>query len=785
MHTKLTMRYPTAWHREMWREGAPFGNGLVGGLVYGGIWKEYILINHAKLWRGGKNDTLPDVHEKLADARWFLDRNDPEAADRVLPDAIRSSGYEGGISYPLPLCDIRVDTISRAPHRDYRREIFMDRGLVRVSWREGDVKYTREIFASRADRRVYFRYRAENGRIDTSLFLDVHDTETLGNVKPNRVESSARASFLYFAAGNDSTYNPGDYGAAARVMTDGVTRTNQNRLEVSGATEIVLVLDTFVGMPREKAFGKLTGSLLDDIPRFDDALDENMKIHGELMSRNEFSISDTDSDSANEDLLADAFGGNVSNELIEKLYAYGRYLFICSTDAKDTLPCSLTGLFSGTYQSFWAFYMYNINFEMIYWQALNGGLPEFLRLALDYTESFMDDFRENARKLFGCRGIWINSVNTPESGLCKNLARHIVNWTGGAAWFGQHFWDYWRFTGDEKYLREHVLPYLYEVALFYEDFAVTAEDGMYDLYPSVSPENTPANVWEKYHREIETAKNAAMEFALMKETLTHLIEGAELCGMYAEKIPVWKEMLKKIRPYRINSDGAIAEWLDPSYEDRYNHRHHSHMYPVFPGDEITPDDELYGAFVRAEELRINGGKPGTLAGIFQHSSWGMINMVGEAARLERPETALGALEETARSCALENFLTVHNDWRHMGPICCDDNRTAPFQIDANCGIPAVVNEMLVGSRDEYITIFPALPDKWERGSVRGIHTRGGIVFDIEWRSGEAELTLRAPTPTERRIRLGSGFAFEDGTKEKRFAAAGETRIHIAKKSGEA
>ena len=153
-------------------------------------------------------------------------------------------------------------------------------------------------------------------------------------------------------------------------------------------------------------------------------------------------------------------------------------------------------------------------------------------------------------------------MNTPESGLCKCLANHIVNWTGGAAWFGQHFWDYYRFTGDEAYLREHVMPYLYEVALFYEDFAVENADGYYDLYPSTSPENTPQNVWDENGYNIETVKNASMEHALLREVLTHLLEGARITGLYADKVPQWEKMRTKCRPYRINDDGAIAEWLD-------------------------------------------------------------------------------------------------------------------------------------------------------------------------------------------------------------------------------
>lgn len=274
---------------------------------------------------------------------------------------------------------------------------------------------------------------------------------------------------------------------------------------------------------------------------FDKELSEHVEIHSALFNAVDFTISDPKKNTCNEELLLNSFEESSSNELMEKLYNYGRYLFICSTDKKDTLPCHLTGLFNGTYQCFWAFNMYNVNFEMIYWQALSGNMPEFLRLALDYTEAMIPELKENARKIFGCRGILINSVNTPDSGLYKCMARHIVNWTGGAAWFAQHFYDYFRYTQDMDYLKEHAMPFMYETALFYEDFVVENEDGYYDLYPSVSPENTASNVASNMGTDgIETCKNATMEIALLKELLTNLLEANRLTGMYDEKIEVWK-----------------------------------------------------------------------------------------------------------------------------------------------------------------------------------------------------------------------------------------------------
>ncbi|MGI5893682.1 MAG: glycosyl hydrolase family 95 catalytic domain-containing protein [Candidatus Merdivicinus sp.] len=773
MQKELVMRYPSSWHGEMWREGAPFGSGLIGGMVYGGIYREIIAVNHALLWMGGHNQELPDIHDCLPKIRKLLDEQNAPEADLVITNALREAGYRGDFVRPCPLCDLLIETDSHGIYSHYRREIDMEKAEIRVTWQEGEAQYCRQTFASRKDHRVYVRYTAQNGTIQADFSLTLHDPETRNpNLEIPRVEQYARKDQLYFAAENVSVYKPGDFGAVCRILTDGKMTTGEQSISVSDATEITAVLQVFVETPREEGFAAGDRELAREWD-YAEELAVHQQLHGTLFHGVDFCISE--GNRSNEELLLEAFEESPSNELMEKLYAYGRYLFLCSTSDQDTLPCHLTGLFNGSWQCFWAFYMYNVNFEMIYWQALSGNLPNFLRLALDYTESFLPDFRENARKIFGCRGILINSVNAPDSGLFKCLAPHIVNWTGGAAWFAQHFWDYYCYTGDEAYLREHALPFLYETALFYEDFAVENPDGYYDLYPSVSPENSPLNIKQisPKGREIETAKNAAMEFALLKELLTNLLQGCRITGMYADKTAKWKEMLGKIRPYMVNEDGAIKEWSDPFYRDHYAHRHHSHLYPVFPGNEIDSNHPLYPAFEHAEDLRLQFG-------IRDQSSWSMVFMAGIAARMKRNDFSLFLLETIARTCLMNNFLTVHNDWRRMGPIACADFRKAPFQIDGNIGIPAAVHEMLLQSQSERLEILPSLPSKWKKGHITGLLGRGKIGCDIFWEETSGYCVLHAEHPVQTEIRLGSGYTFGDGTIQKNVSVSGRLILPFVK-----
>ncbi len=773
MQKKLTMRYPTAWHGEMWREAAPFGSGLIGGLVYGGIFKEMITINHAFLWMGGENQELPDISACLPEIRRLLDEHNSPDADLVIGKALEKAGYHGNFVTPCSVCDLTIENLKNGNFSHYRREIDMEKAEVSVSWQEGAASYRRSVFASRKNHLVFTRLTAENGKLNVKMALTLHDPETMPKgMEIPHVSQSAKGDTLYFAAENRSIYYPGDFGAVCRIITDGTQKVEGDSILIHDATEILAVTRAFVATPRKDAYTAAEKELAQGFD-YEKELETHEKIHGTLFRGVDFSISE--GNTSNEELLLQAFEESAPNELIEKLYAYGRYLFLCSSSDKDTLPCHLTGLFNGTWQCFWAFYMYNVNFEMIYWQALTGNLPGFLRLALDYTEAMMPDFRENARKIFGCRGILINSVNAPDSGLYKCLAPHIVNWTGGAAWFAQHFWDYYRFTGDETYLREHVLPFLYETALFYEDFVVENADGYYDLYPSVSPENTPANIKKiaQNGREIETTKNATMESALLKELLTNLLTGCRITGMYPEKQEKWQEMLGKVRPYMVNADGAIKEWSDPFYEDNYCHRHHSHIYPIFPGCEISKGDPLYPAFEKAEDLRLQFG-------ITDQSSWSMVFMAGIAARMQRGDFALYLLDTISRTCLMNNFLTVHNDWRRMGPIACADFRIAPFQIDGNTGIPAAINEMLLQSQQDDLFILPALPEKWEKGHITGLLARGNIRCDIFWDKDGGYAVFHSEHISEKKVRIGSGFVLENGDTSALCRVDGQRTIHFSR-----
>lgn len=724
---KLTLRYPSSWWGAKWREALPSGNGKIGAAVYGSVYEETIMLTHEELWRGSKTPDLPDVSDKLPDVRRLLLGGEAPKANRILADTLEERGYQPKMAWPLPLGDFKI--VMPSPHgfKAYQRELNMETGEATVSWSDGDTRYERALFVSRPADWIVCEICAEGPDLIQAEFgIELHDPKDVRRsaTLPEKVELKADGPYLFYAAENDDGT---DFGAVARIVArGGKLESNGGLLKVSGAASVLVVIRPFVQGERAAEWEAIRAELGGKEPHYGELLEAHVQEHGKLFHAASLDLHAESYDSSNEELLLDAYRGEASLEMTEKMWAYGRYLLI-SSSRDGGQPCHLYGLWCGEYEGMWAFNMSNENIQMIYWQALSGNMPELLLAMFDYFDRLLDDFRTNAQRLYGCRGIYIPAPTSPDSGLLKHKAPHIIHWTGAAGWIGQHYYDYYLYTGDVQFLRERALPFLRETALFYEDFFFEGEDGYYISCPSNSPENAPGNYQQGRGKKplTETAINSTMDFAIAKEVLAHLVEGAEIAGAYSDEIGKWKAMLKRIPPYRINEDGAVSEWMHPDFTDNYHHRHQSHIYPVFPGTEVTRenDPELFEAFVTAAKKRL-------VIGLKEQTGWSLAHMSNHYARMGEGDLALECLDLLSRTCVINNFYTLHNDWRKMG-IGVDAD-WAPFQIDANMGWTAAVQEMLIFSLNGTIRVLPALPAKWRKGQAGPLLTRGAVEVTVAW-----------------------------------------------------
>ena len=703
---------------------------------------------------------LPDICGMLPEVRRLLTDRMVHAADHMMANELKRRGYDPDIGYPLPLADLKIKMPVSRGFRNYRRELDMETGEVLVKWNDDGVDYQRKLFVSRADDIVLMEIDCSAEDLTASFTLNLHDPLDARTLKhgdaplPQAVEVTAENNeYIRYAALNDDGH---DFGAVARVFSpSGTLAADSGSIHASGSNKVLVAIKVFTHERRQEAWSRLQVELDALEMDYEKLLAPHAELHGEMFGRVEVDLGATEEEhtACNEELLLDAYQGEASKALIEKMWAYGRYLLI-SSSREGGQPCHLYGNWCGEYRGYWAFNMANENLQMIYWQALSGGLRETMLPVFDYFDGMMDDFHENARKLYGCRGIYIPAVTTPPSGLLKTIRPHIIHWTGAAAWIAHHYFDYFLYTGDKEFLRDRALPFLRETVMFYEDFFTIGEDGYYISSPSNSPENSPGNYYDGkgMGSAMETTINATMDFALAKEVLKHLIDGSELIGEYPDEIAKWKQMATHIPPYEINEDGAIKEWMHPFFKDNYHHRHQSHIYPVFPGREVNHDSdpELFEAFVTAIDKR-------HVIGLGEQTGWSLVHMSNVYSRLLDGDQALECLDLLTRSCMKNNLYTTHNDWRGMGVGL--EMEWAPFQIDANTGLSSAVQQMLLHSRTGHISILPALPSRWEKGSITGLLARGRISVSIWWdmNQGEIEVELCSIGQTQEvAVRFPSG-----------------------------
>ncbi|HEY3377734.1 MAG TPA: glycoside hydrolase family 95 protein [Armatimonadota bacterium] len=737
----MTLRQPAV----RWQDALPTGNGTLGALVHGHIRHEMVILNHEALWLRRAKPTVPDISAHLPELRRLLAAGQYQQATGFLDAKLREAHYAyQGVDPYHPAFDLLVEMETKAAFTHYRRSVDFSSGEVEVTWREGDTTFRRQLFVSRADDLVVMRISADRpGQIDCRTTLAAHETKSSVRMGVGTDVSGPAVpiTFSSTATGTEMTlqarYDDGNaYGGLAHVFPQGgVTATDGEYVTVHGADEVLLVLALYANEASEEALPRLRDTLAATTPEYAALCARHVALHAPLFARMTLNLhDDAGRGQSTDELLMQAYDGDVPAGLLERLFAFGRYLLICSS-RPGGLPANLQGVWNGDYAPAWASDYHNDeNIQMNYWPALPGHLPETALPYFDYYDASLADYRNNAQAIFGCRGI-LAPIAQSTSGVMHGGP--WLNWTAGAGWLAQLYYDYWLFTGDRTFLATRAVPFMREVALFYEDFLFAGADGTLVFSPSLSPENVPDIPGGSY-----ATLNATMDVAIAKEVLTNLCTAVAELGLAEEHLPRWRAMVAQMPAYTLNEDGAVKEWLHPELRDNYEHRHQSHLYPVFPGFEVTEEShpELFAGMRTAVEKRL-------VVGLTSQTGWSLAHMANIYARLGDGDRALECLELLTRSCLGANLFTYHNDWRGQGITCHwgGPHNPPPFQIDANFGMTAAMLEMLVFSKPGLLKLLPALPARWPHGSAQGMLCRGGIELALTWdmQTGTLQATLCA------------------------------------------
>lgn len=750
----LKFSRPASWWGSTWREGLPTGNGTIGASVLGGACDDTIMINHSDLWWQGHVGVLQDVSDKLKDVRKKIGDGNPKSADDIMSNALITKGFRPQPAYPLPLCDFKVKMETEKAIKEYNRILNMENGEVGVTFKDGTTRYERSLFVSRAQGiLVYEITKAGSKPIDVHFSLDMHDkfnarTPSAVSKLPDGINVKYENYFMYFSGRSD---NSTEFGTVAFINHYGGSQTvDQNGITIKGADKILVLLKPFVETQREKAWKEAKTSLSAIKSTYDKLLKEHTPLHNKLFNSAELDLNADDRDVCADKLLDRAVDtGEMPLALLEKLWAYGRYLMITGTSPAG-LPLAPYGLWCGDFKAQNSQITASGSMQSIYSHAMAGNLNDFLLSIFTYYESVISDLRKNATRLYGCRGIFVPSVIARGTGVLGSVESEVINFTGVAGWVSQLFYDYYRFTDDTKFLKTRALPFMKEAVMFYENFFKVQGDNMYESCPSYSPGTTPGNHTQN-GETMSIARNSIIDFAIAKELLANLIEGSTIGAMNKSDIPKWKDMLERIPNYQVSSDNTINEYCDSSYHDNLACPSDAMFYPVYPGTEVSDAQssikKAFDVTLKKKFAQAKGSMTSPIIGRYANI----------LARLGDGDTALDAITFMVRSMSMNNLVFAETDHRGMSSTKVEN--WASYTIEPNMSITNSIQEMALQSDSNSIKILPAMAEDMVKGSVSGLLTRKGVeITDLTWdmRKGNVVAKLKSRKATKVNISLPKG-----------------------------
>ncbi len=723
-----------------WEEGLISGNGTMGVNIQSKPLDERIVFTHERLFMPmGKPHVPPDQSAHLPVLRKLIAAGKYKEAEELQFEHSKQKGF----MYPdffVPAFDLSIRSKAEGEVRDYARSVDFQKAEAVVQWADDRGAFQRRTFVSRKDGVAAILITGPKpGSLDCRLKLEPREpSEELNkdsdiNKRSDQmfkehfgdIRSTATDNSLGFSARFLRSY-PGSIQSVegkARVTVTGGTAEPQKdgTLAIKGADRILLLVEINLLTEKEKSPKSKLAALPAD---YDTLLARHVPLHGKLFNRMKLDLGGgADHQKPTEQLMKESTFENMNLAWFEKQFDAGRYNIICAT---GELPPNLQGVWGGTYVPGWASdYTHNGNVPSAIASMLMGNTPELMLAYISYIESLVPDMQLNAKHFYGARGIVLpsrTSTHGYNNAFGKNFAGGM--WVTGAAWAAHFFYDYYLYTGDEKFLRERALPFMEEAALFFEDYLYEGPDGKFIFSPTQSPENWPAG------SKSQATFNATMDVASSKELLTNLIAASRKLGKNADKIPVWEKMLTKMPEYMVAENGIIKEWLTPKLGNNDAHRHSSQLYPLYDGlpEEIANDPKLRSAFIKSVEDKLERYWKDNERGFM---SFGIVQLGQVAASLGHGEIAHHCLKHLVYGFWLNNLASMHN-------------RRTLFNMDISGGQPSVVIKMLVASDPGQIKLLPALPKAWPTGTIEGVLCRGQIeIKRLKWSADGVDVTLQS------------------------------------------